>query len=195
MKHPRLAALLMLNVLSGLAAFLYFAAATPAPLHAQVTNQITQADSVAVVRGAADYLRVTYGPKWVVFPGPSCVRGVGQLCADSATEAAHRHASAAASGFRESRPGLEHQACEQRVYRVCWYTDINGTVSFGVTRFVGDYAVVPVSMYVQDKPGMGHHEEGDMACGRPKQGILLRGNDVFMIPFSFVWAGFAISGI
>lgn len=169
MKHPQFSALLTLNVLSGLVAFLCFTAATPTPLRAQVTNQITQADSVAVVRGAADYLRVTYGPKWVVFPGPSCVRGVGQLCADSATEAAHRHASAAASGFPESRPGLEHQACEQRVYRyrMCWYTDINGDVTFGVTRFVGGDAVVPVSMYVQDKPGMvGHHEEGDIILHR-----------------------------
>lgn len=162
MKHPQFPAFLTLNVLSGLAAFLYFAAATSSPLRAQVT----QADSAAVVRAAADYLRATSGPRWVVVPRSLCVQGVGRLCADSATEAAHRHASAAASGFPESRPEHLHQVCEQRVYRVCRYTDINGTVTFGVTRFVGTDAIVPVSMSVQGHDPVPHHEEGDIILHR-----------------------------
>ncbi|MDQ2889960.1 MAG: hypothetical protein M3R65_05325 [Gemmatimonadota bacterium] len=160
MKHPQFSTLLTLNVLSGLAGLLYFTAATPAPLRAQPT----QADSAAVVRGAADYLRVTYGPKWVVFPGQSCVQGVEQLCADSATEAAHRHASAAASGFPESRPELEQKVC---VHRMCRYTDIDGTVTFGLIRFSGTDAIVPVRMFVQHKHDpIGHYEEGDITLRR-----------------------------
>lgn len=46
-----------------------------------------------------------------------------------------------------------------------------------------------VQMIIQKELDSG---EGLLWAGTPKQGTIFKGTDVFMIPFSLLWGGFAI---